>query len=216
LISRTTALYDRAFVYAGRSLATLDSRFPAALAARPDELREVVAHLDHRAARPLLFAGIALASAADLDRGDLSRLVDLPRAIVLLERAHALDPGDFHAGAAMTLGLVYASPAMAGEQARSKAYFDEATARTGGKYLLIPGFMARSYAVVIGDRALFEKTLRQILATPDNVAPESRLPNLLARRRAARDLGRADTFFVNRGGKNRARTNRAATHRAGS
>ncbi len=195
LISRATGMYDRALVYSARSLAQLDKRFPDALGADPETLRAACAHIDKRGAHALLFAGMSMASAADIDRGDLSRLVDLPKAIILLERSHELDPDAFHAAAAMTLGLIYASPAMA-DPDRAKTYFDEAIHRTGGNYLLIPGFMARSYAVVTGDRALFERTLRGILATPENVDPQSRLPNLLAKRRAARDLAHEASVFV--------------------
>jgi hypothetical protein len=212
LISRASSFYDRAFVYSGRSLATLDKQFPSVLAGDAESLRAACGRVDKRGARALLYAGMALASGADLNRGDLSYLADLPKAIVLLERAHSLDPNDFHAAAAMTLGLIYASPAMAGEDARSKAYFDEATRRTGGKYLLIPGLMARSYAVMIGDRALFQRTLQKVLATPENVDPGARLPNLLARRRAERDLRNESRFFhTNRVEK----TGRLSTHRVG-
>jgi hypothetical protein len=196
LISRATAMYDRTLVYSGRSLAQLDKRFPDALAGDPEALRAAAAHIDKRGARALLFAGMAIASAADLDRGDFSRLVDLPKAIVLLERAHALDPDDFHAGAAMTLGLIYASPAMAGERTRSQEYFNEAIRRTDGKFLLIQGLMARTLYVDRGDREGFRSTLKEILDTPENVDPDARLANVLARRRAARDLAHEEDFFA--------------------
>jgi tetratricopeptide (TPR) repeat protein len=196
LISRATKMYDRALVYSGRSLAQLDKQFPNALGGDLDSLRAASARIDKRGARALLFAGMSIASAADLDRGDFSRLVDLPKAIVLLERAHELDPDDFHAGAAMTLGLVYASPAMAGSRDLSQKYFDEAIRRTGGKFLLIQGLMARTLFVDRGDRQAFRATLQKILDTPENVNPDSRLPNLLARRRAARDLAREHEFFA--------------------
>jgi tetratricopeptide (TPR) repeat protein len=208
LVSRATALYGRAFVYSARTLATLDPAFPSVLAGDVEPLRAACARLDKRAARSLLFAGMSLASATELNRGDLSHLVDLPKAVVLLERAHALDPDDFHAGASMTLGLIYAN---LGDSARSKAYFDEALQRTGGKYLLIPGLMARSYAVMMGDRALFERTLQRVLDTPEDVEPGARLANLLARRRAARDLEHKERFFPSR-----AKSNRVSTHREGS
>jgi hypothetical protein len=211
LLERATALYGRALVYSSRALATLDKSFPQALAGDAETTRRAAAHLGKRAARALLFAGMALAASADLNRGDLSHLVDLPKAIVLLERAHALDPDDAHSAAAMMLGMIYASPAFAGEEATSKRWFDEAARRTHGKFLPIPGFMARTYAVAVGDRALFQKTLKQVRDTPGDVEPNARLPNLLARRRAARDLAHEDEFF-----SRTKKLSRRPVHRAGS
>ena len=54
---------------------------------------------------------------------------------------------------------------------------------------------ARFYAVVIQDRALFESTLKEVLATPANVFPQQRLANEIARRRAARYLAHVEDYF---------------------
>src|SRR5205823_2700626 len=70
--------------------------------------------------------------------------------------------------------------------------------RTHGKFLLIPGFMARTYAVAAGDRALFRRTLQRVRDTPEDIDPDERLPNLLARRRAVRDLQQENRFFTAR------------------
>ncbi len=211
LISRATGMYDRALVYSARSLAQLDKRFPDALGADPETLRAACAHIDKRGAHALLFAGMSMASAADIDRGDLSRLVDLPKAIILLERSHELDPDAFHAAAAMTLGLIYASPAMAAQRDQSQRYFEEAIRRTGGKFLIIPGLMARTLYVERGDRARFRSTLQKIVDSSPNLAPDVRLPNLLARRRAARDLAHEQEFFAHH--PTRRFPNRAAVDR---
>jgi len=55
--------------------------------------------------------------------------------------------------------------------------------------------MARYYAVVTQDRALFESTLKEVLNTPANVYPEYRLANELAKRRAKRYLEHVEDYF---------------------
>jgi predicted anti-sigma-YlaC factor YlaD len=84
---------------------------------------------------------------------------------------------------------------MGGDPDLAKKMFDEAIALNNGKYLMPKVMLARFYAVVTQDRALFEKTLKEVLATPANVFPEQRLANLLAQKRAKRYLAHADDYF---------------------
>ena len=76
--------------------------------------------LDKKQAPGLLFAGLALASAINLNRNDLARVVELPKAIALIKRSHELDPKFYNGGAAMTLGdhLLLAGQ---GDRRRSRA-----------------------------------------------------------------------------------------------
>jgi hypothetical protein len=54
---------------------------------------------------------------------------------------------------------------------------------------------ARTYAVVIQDRPLFESTLKGVLAAPADIYPEQRLANEIAKRRAKRYLDHAEEYF---------------------
>jgi hypothetical protein len=139
---------------------------------------------------------MSIASAIYMDQPDPSRLVDLPKALALLERADALDPSVEDAGPARVLGLVWGrSPAAGGDPPRSRRWFDKAIARTDGHYLMTRVMFARSYAVAVRDRELFERTLHDVLAEPPERAPEYRLPNALAKRRAALFLAREDRLL---------------------
>jgi len=205
LVLRATALYDRAFGFALRRLADDDRDIPSALAADAGTLRRRLDTLGKRSVAGLTFAGLALASAANVNPTDPSRAVDLPKAIALLERARALDPTYYYGGAAMVLGLIYcAAPAAAGgDPSRGQRYFDEAIAETGGRYLLPRVMSARQCAVRRGDRAAFERTMRQVLATspapPTDPARQNdrryNLANEVAKRRAARYLDEVAKFF---------------------
>jgi tetratricopeptide (TPR) repeat protein len=194
---RATGLYDRALGFALRLLQLDDKNFPAAFNKDVASADAEAKKLDKDSAPGLLFAGLALASSINLNRDDVSRVVDLPKAIALIKRSHELDPKFYNGGAAMTLGIIYSSQgkAMGGDPDLAKKMFDEAIALNNGKYLMPKVMLARFYAVVTQDRALFEKTLKEVLATPANVFPEQRLANLLAQKRAKRYLAHADDYF---------------------
>ncbi len=197
LTARATGLYDRALAFALRLIATDDRDFAAAFAKDVGTVEAEAAKLDHDSHMGLLFAGMALGSAINLNRNDVARVVDLPKAIALIKRSYQLDPKAHNATAAMVLGTVYAAQgkAMGGDPDLAKKYFDEAIAATGGRYLLARVMMARTLAVVLQDRALFESTLKEVLATPANVYPEYRLANELAKRRAKRYLAHVEDYF---------------------
>lgn len=194
---RATALYDRAFRFAARRLQDDDADIERALGADADTLRARLARLGKPAVPGLVFAGLALASAINLNRTDPSRVVDLPKAIALLERARDLDPTYYYGGAQMVLGIIYCSaPASeGGDPARGQRWFAESIAQTQGQYWLARVMAARMCDVRRGDRAGFERTLRQIVAAPPTAERRYRLANEVARRRAARYLAEVAQYF---------------------
>ncbi len=197
LTSRATVLYDRARGYALRNLATFDKNFIASTDKDVATLELELKKLKKEAVPGLLFGGMAWASAINLNRSDIPRVAELGKAIAMIKRAYELDKTFYNGGAAMTLGLINASQgrAMGGQPEVSKTYFDEAVALTGGKFLLTRVMQARFYAVVMQDRPLFERLLKEVLAAPADGLPSARLPNEMAKRRAARYLKLAEDFF---------------------
>jgi hypothetical protein len=202
LAARATALYDRAFGFAARRLQDDDHEIERALAGDADTLKRRLQRLSKAAVPGLVFAGLALASSVNLNPSDPSRAVDLPKAMALLERSRALDPSYYYGGAQMVLGLIYCSapPSAGGDPARGQRLFDEAIAQTRGRYLLPRVMAARTCAVRRGDRATFERTMKEALATPpsprsDEVGRHYNLANEVAKRRAARYLAEIATYF---------------------
>jgi tetratricopeptide (TPR) repeat protein len=197
LTRRATVLYDKALDFALRLLANDDKHFEAAFKKDASSTEEEAKKLDKDSVAGLMFAGMSLASSINLNRNDVARVVDLPKAIVMIKRAYQIDPKFYNGGAAMLLGVIYASQgkAMGGNPEAAKKYFDEAIATTGGKYLLTKVMMARFYGVVTQDRPFFEATLKQVLDTPSEVFPEQRLANELAKRRAKRYLEHVEDYF---------------------
>jgi hypothetical protein len=197
MAQRCSAFYDRALGYALRELGTFGKGVPAAFKKDTGALEAAIGELPKAAAPALLYAGQALASAINLNRADIARVAELPKAVALVKRSYALDKSFYNGIAAMTLGIINASQgkALGGNPDASKRYFEDAMAVTNGKYLLARVLMARFYAVVTQDRPLFDKLLKDAIATPADTLPAARLPNELAHRRAARYLKQAEDLF---------------------
>jgi hypothetical protein len=197
LVWRATDLYDRALVYALRLLDVRQKGFRDAFTGDRAALDAALARMGRDGVPGLVYGGMGLASAVNINRADPSRALDLPKAIAMLKRARELDPRFEHGAGVMTLGIIYASQPKdrGGDPATAKSFFDEAIAVSGGKFLMPRVMLARAYAVAIHDRALFESSLRAVLSTPVDIMPEARLANELARRRAARYLDHAGDWF---------------------
>ncbi|MCB9562583.1 MAG: hypothetical protein H6708_19445 [Kofleriaceae bacterium] len=147
---------------------------------------------------PLLYwLGTALAVAIGIAPDDLALAAMLPRATAILTRVVELDDGIDHGGGHVTLGILLAaqSAAVGGDPERGRAHLERAVALTDGRGLLAPVMTARIYAVTTRDRALFERLLREVLATSPAVWPEQRLANELAQRRARRYLQHRRRWF---------------------
>ncbi len=198
LVDRCTGLYERAYDIGLRHVALDRAELPQlAKQGSADDLGKTLVRARKRSAAGLNWAGVALASAINLHRDDIARVADLPRAIAMLERSHALDPAYYVHNAALSLAVIYASQGRAagGDPARAKQLFDEVLGATGGRFLMAKVLFARYYATVTLDRALYQRTLTEVLATPGSIWPEQRLANELARRRAARYLKEVDDLF---------------------
>jgi len=197
LVKRTTDLYDRALGFALRLVALEDKNFKDAFAKDVAATEAEAKKLDKDAAPGLFYTGLALASGINLNRNDVARVVDLPKAIALIKRAYQLDPTFGNGQPAMTMGVITGAQgkAMGGDPDASKKYFEEAIAASGGKYLMTKVLMARVYAVTAQDRPLFEKLLKEVIDAPANIFPEYRLANELAKKKARRYLTRVEDYF---------------------
>ncbi len=71
----------------------------------------------------------------------------------------------------------------------------EKSIKIGPTNLATPVLMAQSYATLIGDRALFEKLLKEVIATAPDVDPALSAENTLEIKKAKRLLKQADDLF---------------------
>jgi hypothetical protein len=156
------------------------------------------------------------AAAAASDDGDVSAtpppapakgsggglvLAEFDSAKAVMERVAALDETFFNASPHTILGVMAgARPvSLGGDPKEAAMHFDKAIELTHHKFLLPIVFKAQFWATNVGDRAAFEALLKEALAAPDDLYPEQRLANELAKMRAAMLLKQADTLFVDAG-----------------
>jgi hypothetical protein len=197
--ARARAMYLRARDLGRILLERREDGFEHAVAGGPDALRAFLAEEfdDEEDAPALFWTGYAWGSAINVSLDDPALIADVQLTRVLVERSVELDR-DYHNAAGLTF-LGYSSSIVnetfGGDPPRGRAYFEQALVATERKALLVQLNYARSYAVQVQDRALFEQLLNDVINAPDDVLPDARLPNAIAKRRAARYLRRVDDLF---------------------
>jgi tetratricopeptide (TPR) repeat protein len=146
---------------------------------------------------PLFWLGQCWGSWLMLNLDSVEAFADIPRLELLMKKVHALNPAFHHAGPNLFLGAFYGgrSRMLGGNPEKSRHHFEQALALTENKYLLVPYFFAKTYAVQNQDRELFESQLQAVLQALPNLFPEQRLANAVARKKAAQLLGRIDELF---------------------
>ena len=151
----------------------------------------------------LLWVGVGLAGAINQNKDDIQLVAHLAKARAIFERIAQLDEGDNDrdptlralphiALASMAVAL---SKAMGGDPVLGQKHFQRAMEITQNKFLLAKVFYARRYAVAVQDKALFEKSLVEVLQTDPAIWPEQRLANEIAHRRARRYLKNEKEWF---------------------
>ncbi len=198
LTIRGRGLYLRGMNYGLRLLARYDDRFPMVMEKSPEELRKVLESIDDPELVPALFwTGFGLAGAVNLGRDQPDLIVRLPQVELLFQRVLQLNEDFFYAGPHLALGSFYASriALFGGNLEQGRDHFEKAIVLSNGRFLMHKVLYALYYAHHTQNRALFERLLKEVLAAPDNVLPEQRLANVIAKRRAQRYLTWVDDLF---------------------
>jgi predicted anti-sigma-YlaC factor YlaD len=197
LRARARRLYLRALGYGWRAL-ELDfpglrarlQRDPAAAEGELTDLKKEHVPLLYWTASPWA-AAIALAVE------DAEMTADLAVVEAMMRRALALDES-YDLGALHDFFLAYegSRAAVGGSLDRARTHFDRAMALARGKRAGPLVSFAETVAVGTQDRALFQQLLDQALALDPQTAPEQRLSNVIAQRRARWLLTRIDELFI--------------------
>jgi hypothetical protein len=193
---RARALYLRSRDYAIAAL-NLDYDFKTMLKLEQAAFEKALEKIDVEGVPPLFWATFSWGLYINLTRSDLEALADLSRVAAMARRVQTLDPSYFYGGADMFL-MVFASamgPAVGGSPEQAKQAYERAIKQSDGKFLLTKYLFAKYYGQQTMDRALFEKTLQEILDAPLNALPEQNLSNQLAKEKAARLLAQAEDLF---------------------
>ena len=181
----------------GLAALSQDRRLKAALHGSDADFAAAVQHIGQSRKDLLLWTAACWGKWVDLSRTDPAAIADLPRVEALWRRLLALDETYYYAAPHLFLGIFYGarSPMLGGRPAEAREHFERAIALTGGKFLMARLYFAQYYARQTMDRALFEEQLGLILHAPDDLLPEMRLANTVAKERAAELLARVDEWF---------------------
>lgn len=194
--ARAGKLYRRALEYGLRGLEVDHSGFREAL--RSDPVKAAAA-VRSKAEVPLLYwTAMAWGAAISLAKENPELAAGLPATEALVRRAITLDEG-FGGGALYDFLIAYdgGRPASAGGSVeRARGDLAKATALAGGKRAAPLVTFAETVSVASQDRAEFKRLLAQALAIDPDRAPEVRLANLVAQKRARWLLSRADELFI--------------------
>ena len=132
-----------------------------------------------------------------LNLHDPAALADISRQEWLMRRVLEMDETFYHAGPHSFFGTFYGSRSrmFGGDPEKAKFHFEKSLELTENKYLLTHYLYAKTYAVQMQDRELFERLLKTVLETPLDVLPERRLANRVAKNKAQKLLDVADDLF---------------------
>ncbi len=194
LRARASGLFLRCANY---GLKLLPKKFGKALLGDIATVEKMVKKTGKSHIKGLFWVALGLGSAINMNRDDVGMIAHLPKARIMLERVIQLDDDYMNGLPHIGLGMMHASrgKALGGEPELAKKHFERAIEITGGRFLLAKVMMAKTYAVVIQDRALFRKLLTEVLTTNPNIWPEQRLANELAHHKARRYLTQEKDWF---------------------
>ncbi len=209
---RASKMYTRCSNY---GIELLGERWRGVLAANLPEVRTLARDAGRGDREGMLWLTLGLVSTVNLNLEKPRLLPLVAFAQLLLERLVVMDgdgamiekPLGKAVGAPedpirralphLALGMLFTSRAEAvgGDPERGRRHFERAIALTGGKFLLARVLFARGYGRATQNRALFVKTLVDVLRTDPAVWPEQRLANEIAHRRARRYLHLVNDWF---------------------
>jgi predicted anti-sigma-YlaC factor YlaD len=197
LTQRAREMYLRGHRYGLRLLDTRRARFSEAFAKGQEELERALRTCTREDVVGLFWSGMPLASAINVSRDDVAMIALVPKAKALVARALELDEAYYHAASHMILGALHGSmpKTLGGDPDKAKQHFGRALELTGRRFLLVQVMYAKTVAVQLQDRRLFEELLREVLKAELSIDPTQQLANVAAKRRARRLLARAGELF---------------------
>ena len=197
LRARARKLYLRASGYGWRALEVDFPGLRARLQAAPEKTDEILAGLGKQHVPALYWTATSQAAAIALAKEDAELAADLAAVEGMMRRALTLDEG-WSLGALHDFFIVYegSRTRVGGSAEKARQHLERALALAQGKRAGPLVSFAETVDVAKQDRAEFERLLAQALAIDADAAPQQRLANLIAQRRARWLLSRKDELFI--------------------
>lgn len=145
----------------------------------------------------IFWTAFAWGGKIQLDKESPASLADIPFAIRLVEQAVALDPTYWFAGPDTFLGFYHGNvpKPIGGKPDLSRQHFEKALELTGRNALIIQVLYARSYAIQVQNRDLYNTLLSEVIESEKDGLPEAALSNAVARIKAKKMIKQADDYF---------------------
>ncbi len=137
-------------------------------------------------AESLFWGGFGWLSWIEQEQGSPAAMADLVTVEKVMHRLLELDDTIEQGGPHLFFGVLYGSkPAMiGGDPERSRYHFEKALAISGRSFLMAQTLYAATYARMVFDRQLHDRLLEEVIAFDLDEAPDNRLSNQIAKRRA--------------------------------
>ena len=195
---RAHRLYLRGRDFGMRALELDAPGFRERLARAPGD---ALAMLEADQVAALYWTTVSWASAIGSDKQNMDLLADLLLIGPMMRRCLTLAE-TFQDGAAHEFMIAFEGgrhEAQGGSVERARAHYSRAMALAGGRRLSVMVSLAEYVSVRLNNRWEFADLLNQALAFDVDTAPEQRLANLIAQRRAALLLSQIDNLFLGDG-----------------
>ncbi len=193
---RARLLYNRGKEF-GLRILKRNEAFRRALAAGPDAVSEALRTFQKEDIPAIFWTAIGWGSAINLSLTDPAALADLPTVERLMRHVLEHDPSYFYGSAHSFLGVLYGGrpKLLGGDPDSSRRHFEECLRLNGGTFLMSYILFAKSYAVQMQDKPLFEACLTKVDTTSIDILPEARLSNAVAKKKAQLLRSRIDELF---------------------
>lgn len=151
-----------------------------------DTIRAYVQQFDEDDVETLFWMGQAWMGRVGAGKDDPALVSELFVGVAFMERVLELKPTFLYGAAHVAVGSFHARSTV-GELEEGKKHFEEALRISDGKFLAAKVQYARTYYCMKGDKENYTRLLQEVLDSGDTL-PDQRLPNTLAKRKAARSL----------------------------
>lgn len=191
---RAKGLYLRGRGYGVRAL---ELRQPDFLNELRRDARQALAPYRSEHVEELYWTALSWAGAIAADKNDMDLVAELHLVEPIIRRCLELD-GDFDGGGIHEFLIAFEggrSEAQGGSLERARQHFQRARELSGGRRLSVFVSLAENVSVAEQNPQEFHQLLEEVLAFSLDRAPEFRLANLVAQRRARFLLDQMDEYF---------------------
>jgi tetratricopeptide (TPR) repeat protein len=164
----------------------------------PEPLRAALKSMDQEDLEALFWITLSWNAWLNLNLDKPSALAQLSASEACLRRVLELDEHFFYSSPHILMGASLAArpPLLGGSPEKARAHFETALRKHQGQFFLAQVYFARYYAVRVQDKALFERSLAEVLHRDPARIQDVCLINRMMQRRAQELLKQIEDLFL--------------------